>query len=125
MVGQKLKVIYRNYGIADRFEDGTIELNRNLNDYPELKNALIQHEIKHTNNPKLNKKDFLHDLSTQDQIKTWDMMRFMFRHPLSLVQFIPIYYTKERGLIKDKNLMVIYTFFLIIAGIGIYFGINL
>lgn len=119
---KQLKVILRNYGIADRFEDGTIELNRNLNEYPELKRAILQHEIKHTSNPKLNKHDFLHDLSTQDKIRTWDMLRFMFRHPLSLVQFLPIYYTKERGIVKDKNLMIIYFFFFIIASIGIYFG---
>ncbi len=123
MVEQKLKVIYRNYGIADRFEDGTIELNRNLNDYPELKSALLKHEIKHTSNPNLNKHDFIHDLSSQERIRTWDLMRFMFRHPKSLIQFLPVYYTKERGIIKDKNLIVIYSFFLIIALIGIYFGV--
>ncbi len=124
MSEQKLKIISRGYGIADRFEDGTIELNRHLDKYPELKRALIQHEVKHTNNPKLNKHDFIHDLSTQDQIRTWDMIRFMVRHPFSLVQFLPLYYTKERGLVKDKNLMVIYSFFLVIGVIAIYFGVR-
>ena len=61
-MGSKLKIIYRNYGIADRFQDGTIELNENLDKYPRLKRAIIQHEIKHTINTRLNKKDFLHDL---------------------------------------------------------------
>ncbi len=123
MEQNKLNIVYRNYGIADRFDDGTIELNINLNDYPELKSSLIQHEIKHTNNPKLNKKDFLHDLSTRDKIRIVDLIKFMVRHPLALVQFLPIYYTKKRGLIKDNNLIVVYSFFLIVALIAIYFGI--
>lgn len=123
MSEQKLQIIYRNYGIADRFEDGTIELNRKLDKYPELKKALIQHELKHTNNPRINKQDFLHDLSSQDKIRTWDLMRFMVRHPLALVQFLPIYYTKERGIVKDKNLILIYSFFLIVSLIAVYFGI--
>ncbi len=123
MKNQKLNIIYRDYGIADKFDDGTIELNRHLNNYPKLKRALILHEIKHTTNSNLNKKDFLHDLSSQEKINTLDLMKFMIRHPLSLVQFLPIYYTKKRGLIKDKNLIIIYTFFLIIASIGVFFGL--
>ena len=61
-MNQELKIVYRDYGIADRFPDGTIELNRNLDKYPELKRAIIQHEVKHTNNPRVNKKDLLHHL---------------------------------------------------------------
>jgi len=120
---QELKIVYRDYGIADRFDDGTIELNRNLDKYPELKRAIIQHEIKHTNNPRFNKQDLLHDLSTQDQVRTWHMIQFIFKNPKAFMQFVPLYYTKERGWIKDNNLIVIWSFFLLISLVGIYFGI--
>ncbi len=121
----KLNIIYRSYGIADRFDDGTIELNKHLEDYPALKRSIILHEVRHTNNPKLNKKDFIHDISMGEQIKTWYMIKFMFRHPLSLLQFLPFYYTKRRGWIIDKNLIIIYLFFGIISALGIYFGLVL
>ena len=39
-----LRIIKRGYGIADRYPDGTIEINKHLDDYPDLKMAIIQHE---------------------------------------------------------------------------------
>ncbi len=116
MKEQDLKIVYRGYGIADRFSDGTIELNKALDDYPKLKKSIIQHEIRHTSNQKINKKDFLHDLSTPDQVGTFQMFKFMARHPLSLVQFLPVYWTKKRGLIVDLNLIIIYSILIVIAG---------
>lgn len=112
---QKFNIVYRNYGIADRFQDGTIELNRALDKYPQLKKSIIKHELRHTDNPNFNKKDFIHDLSTPDQIKTWDMLKFMAHNPSSLIQFLPLYWTKKRGWIMDINLVVIYSILLAIV----------
>lgn len=118
----QLRITYRGYGIADRFSDGSIELNKHLEDYPDLKRAIINHEVRHTNEPKLNKKDFLHDLS-KEKFKTWQMMKFMFRHPLSLIQFCPMYWTKHRGWVIDKNLMIIEFGIVFIIGAALFFGI--
>ncbi len=119
---EQLKIVYRNYGIADRFPDGIIELNKHLKKYPNLHKSLIQHEARHTNNHKINKKDFLHDLNTPNQINTWEMMKFMVRHPLSLIQFVPFYWTKKRGYIVDYNLVIIWICISVVVFIGLLLG---
>lgn len=97
-----LKIVYRNYGIADRFPNGIIEMNKHLDDYPNLKKSLLLHEASHTNKKEFNRKDFMHDLTSINQFSTFDMMRFMVRHPLSMVQVLPIYWTKTGGWVWDE-----------------------
>ncbi len=121
MDGQ-FKIVYRGYGIADRFPDNVIELNKHLKKWPTLHASLLQHEARHTNNKKFNKKDLIHDLSTPNQIDTFKMMKFIIRHPFSLVQFIPIYWTKKRGLIIDYNLIIIWFVVSLIVFLGLLFG---
>ncbi len=119
---EQLKIIYRNYGIADRFPDGTIELNKHLKKYPSLHKSLIEHEARHTNDVSFNRKDLLHDLSTPNQIKTMKMMKFIFRHPFSLVQFAPVYYTKKRGWIVDYNCIAGWVVISILVLLGLLWG---
>ncbi len=119
---EQLKIVYRGYGIADRFPDGIIELNKHLKKWPTLHKSLIQHEARHTNNQKFNKKDLVHDLSTPNQINTFKMMKFIMRHPLSLVQFMPVYWTKNRGLIVDYNLIIIWSVISVIVFLGLLIG---
>lgn len=121
-MNEQLKIRYRNYGIADRFQDGIIELNKHLKNYPDLHSALIEHEARHTNNQRFNRKDLMHDLTTQNQINTWKLMKFMVRHPFSLVQFAPAYYTKNRGLIIDYNLIVGWVILSFIVLLGLCIG---
>ena len=90
---EQLKIVYRNYGIADRFPD-CIELNKHLKKWPSLHKALIEHEARHTNRKGFTKEDLVHDLSTPNQLSTWKMMKFIMRHPFSLVQFVPVYWTR-------------------------------
>lgn len=123
MSEQGLTIIYRNFGIADAFPDGTVELNKHLENYPNLKKALIQHELRHTSEQRFNKKDLIHDLTTMNQIHQWEMVKFMVRHPLSLVQVLPAYYSKERGLVYDKNSIFIWSILLSIIGIGLWIGL--
>ncbi len=96
------KIIYRNYGIADRFPDGTIELNKHLNDYPKLKKSLLMHEARHTNNQKMNRTDLMNDLTSLNQLNMIEMVKFMVRHPFSIVQIFPIYWTKTGGWSYDE-----------------------
>ncbi len=120
-MNEQFKIIYRNYGIADRFDNNVIELNKHLKKYPDLHKSLIQHEARHTNNQRFNRKDLEHDLSTPNQIKTWKLTKFIIRHPLSLIQFVPVYWTKKRGLIVDYNLIAGWgvLLFIIFLGLGI------
>lgn len=120
---EHLKIVYRGYGIADRFPDGTMELNKHLKKYPDLHQSLIRHEARHSTNLKFNRKDLLHDLSTPNQINTWKMMKFMVRHPFSLFQFAPFYYSfKRKTLIVDYNCMLIWGVIFIIVMMGLFFG---
>ena len=121
-MNEQFKIIYRNYGIADRFDNNVIELNKHLKKYPDLHKSLIQHEARHTNNQRFNRKDLEHDLSTPNQIKTWKLTKFIIRHPLSLIQFVPVYWTKKRGLIVDYNLIVGWGVLLFIITLGLWIG---
>ncbi len=121
-MGEQLKIVYRDYGIADRFPDNVIELNKHLKKWPSLHKALIEHEARHTNRKGFTKEDLLHDLSTPNQLSTWKMMKFIVRHPFSLVQFVPIYWTKKRGLIIDYNLIIIWCVICLITFLGLFFG---
>lgn len=117
------KIVYRNYGLADIFPDGTIELNKHLNDYPKLKKALLMHEANHTNNQKFNRQDLMHDLTSLNQFSIFDMMKFMIRHPLSMVQILPVYWTKTGGWSYDEVSALYWGIlsFVVIAGVSIGF----
>lgn len=120
---KQLKIVYRSFGIADKFPDNTIELNKHLDKYPQLKKSLIEHEIRHTNNMKFNRKDLEHDLATRHQLDTWKLMKFILRHPFSLVQFVPIYYHRKRkGWIVDNNLLIGWVVLIVIILIGLAIG---
>lgn len=119
---KKFKIVYRNYGIADRFDDNTIEMNKHLKNYPEIHESLLRHEARHTNNKRFNRTDLVHDLTTPNQINTFSMMKFIVRHPLSLVQFAPVYWTKKRGWIIDYNLIIGWGVLSSIVFFGLWIG---
>ncbi len=116
------KIVYRNYGIADRFEDGTIELNKHLNDYPNLKRALLMHESRHTDNQRMNRKDFMNDLTSLNQLNMFDMMKFMVRHPLSMIQILPIYWTKTGGWSYDEMSALYWGLLSVVVIIALFIG---
>lgn len=123
---EQLKIIKRNFGIADRFPDGTIEINKNLDKYPGIKKALIQHEARHSNKDGFTKHDLMHDLSTIDQFSQWEMMKFIVKNPLSLVQFFPIYYHfKRKDWIMDINLIIIYSILIPVLALAIWIGMSI
>lgn len=118
----QITIIKRNYGIADRFNDGTIEINKNLDDYPKLKKAILDHELGHTSKKEFNKSDFIHDLNATKDIDKKELLRFMIKHPKSLTQFLPINYSKKRGLIIDVNMAIAYIVIITIVSFGILIG---
>ncbi len=119
------QIVWRGYGIADRFPDGTIEMNKHLKDYPDLKKSLLLHEAHHTNTKKMNRKDLLHDLTSLNQLSIGQLMKFMVRHPFSVIQILPIYKTKTAGWVYDEVASLYWGLLLAVVGIGLFLGFYL
>jgi hypothetical protein len=116
-----MEIQFVKHGIANNFGD-VIELHEGLKEYPELQKALLDHELKHTSNPKFNSTDFAHDMMPT-KVKHWQLLKFMVRHPSSLSQFLPIYYSKRWGWVYDANLIIIYSILFSLITIGITIGL--
>ena len=110
----KFTKIYVDYGIANRFGD-EIDINKHLLEYPNLYKAILDHEMEHDSEG-YTFKDFRIDFGGS-KVNTLELIGFMFRHPKSLVQFLPLYRTKSRGWFFDQSLIYLYgiTIFLISA----------
>lgn len=110
-----MEIIEVNHSIANRFENH-IEINKYLKEYPELYGPILKHELEHTDRT-FSLKDFSQDVSTKD-ISKLKLLSFMFKHPLSFLQFSPLYYSKKnRTFVYDINMIIIYLvlFFCIIS----------
>lgn len=117
------KIVYKDYGIADVLPDGTIELNKNLKNYPQLERSLIQHELKHSNTPGFTKQDFIHDLTTIDQFSLWQMFKFMCKNPSSWIVFFPIHYSfKQNRLSYDINALIIWACLIVVIILAVTVG---
>lgn len=114
------RIVYRGYGLADRFPDGTIELNKHLNDYPELKRSILLHEARHTNNEKFNRKDLRNDLTSISQYSMYALVKFMVRHPLSMIQILPLYWTKTGGWTYDEVATIYWAVLLGFISFGVF-----
>ena len=112
----KIPIIEVNHGIANRFGD-SIEVNKHLIKYPKLYFPIIQHELSHIDN--ISKKDFEQDINSTHKIDQIQLLKFVFKHPKSLTQLLPFYYTKKRKFVYDINLVIVYSIMFLI-GLGIY-----
>ncbi len=117
-----MQIIEVNHSIANRF-DGYIEINKNLKKYPKLYKPILKHELSHTD-----KVWSLHDLkldfTSNTGVNYISLIKFMFRYPKSFLQLSPILYSKQRGLIFDINLFIMYSIFLLTFMATIYIGVN-
>lgn len=112
-----MEVRYVPYAIANRFETH-IELNENLRYYPDLHNAILQHELQHTNEKGFNKKDAILDFGV-NKVNYFKLFKFMCIYPKTFLQFAPIY-KKGDTLFYDLNLCLVWSFILGFASLGIY-----
>ena len=110
-----MEVFYVNHGIGNNFGN-YIEINKHLKDYPKLHESVLNHELKHTNSF-FSWRDFKIDV-TESQTNSWDLLKFMVRHPLSFTQLLPVYITKKQGIVYDLNLIFIYLF------VGMFLGVT-
>ncbi len=114
-----MKIIEVNHGIANRFQDGTIEVNENLIRYPSLYKPIMRHELEHTDKT-FSIQDFKHDINSNDKVDQIKLLLFMFKYPRSFTQLLPFYYSKKRKFVIDINLSIVYSLMLG-AGVLLYF----
>ena len=117
-----MTIIEVDYGIANNFGN-FIEINKNLKKYPHLLLPILKHELSHTDKF-FSLKDFKLDFYEDNQINTFDMLKFMFKHPKSFTQVLPIYWTKKKGFVYDLNLIVMYLMMVFVFMGTIYFGLK-
>lgn len=108
-----MKITYTDWALGNNFGN-EIELNRNLIYYPKLHNAVLSHELSHSDKA-FTIKDLKLDLS-QSKISSWEVLNFMVKHPKSFTQLLPFYYSSKHGFVYDLNLLLIY--FLSVCFIG-------
>jgi hypothetical protein len=112
-----------DWGVANRFKDGTIEVNKNLKKYPKIYKETLRHELGHDDST-FSMKDFKHDLLEQNSLVKFGVAGFMARHPKALTQLSPITYSKHRGWMLDINLSIFYGVLLILVGGALFFGLK-
>jgi len=114
-----MKIFYIDYGLGNNF--GThIELNKNLLKYPELHEAILNHELRHTDKL-FTWKDLKNDL-TETNVNSFEVLKFMLKYPKSFTQVLPFYFSKKHGFVYDLNLILIYLTCISILGIGLFIG---
>lgn len=111
-----MRIEYVSHGLGNNFGD-SIELNKHLLEYPEIHDVILKHELSHTDKF-FSLKDLKLDL-TQSDINSFDIFKFMIRHPLSFTQLLPFYWTRKHGFVYDLNLILIYLFLVGIISIAI------
>lgn len=117
-----MEVKYVKWGLANRFND-RIEINENLRLYPELHNAILQHELSHTDKQGFNKEDFVLDIGPS-KVNYWKLMKFMICHPRSFLQFAP-FYKQNKVFIYDVNLCIVWGIMVSVIGIAAFLALKL
>lgn len=115
-----MEIKYVNWGIANRYPNH-ITINRNLKDYPQLLEPILRHENLHTDET-FTLHDFKLDFISNSNVNQWEMLKFMFKHPKSLTQLLPIIYVKGEGFKYDINMIIMYSIFASIFISVLYFG---
>jgi len=109
-----LNIVKINYAIAFRIGN-IIYLNKNLDKYPELKKAIIKHELEHTKGFGL--RDIITDLKGKhlNKVKK-EYYKFLFTEKKAWYQFIPILKVKGKWSL-DLITLMLWILFLITFGV--------
>lgn len=109
----QLEVRYSDWGLGNNFGD-YIVLNSNLKKYPSLHQSILDHELSHTNIKGFTKKDLVIDIG-ESNVSNWELLKFMIKHPKSLVQLFPIY-KNEKTIFYDVNMLLVWSVGVLIMG---------
>lgn len=119
-----MEIIEVDWGMANRFSDGTIEINKHLRkENPKLYRSILRHELKHTDET-FSWDELKHDLINDEKTSPWQFLKFMIRHPKSITQLLPFYYSTKRGFVLDLNLSLMYLVLIIIIGGALTIGLK-
>ena len=102
----KHQIKYVNYGLANVFDDGHIEINKKLLKYPRLHNYILKHELGHKKGF-----DILHEFKI-----SWEVFPLFFLFlvtPNMWKDILPIQ-RKGKHIIYDLNLLILYSITLIL-----------
>jgi hypothetical protein len=108
-----MEIRYVDYALANNF-GSYVEINKALKGYPELHDAILKHELSHTDSKGFTKEDFLLDLAPS-KISYWKLFKFMCIYPKAFFQFAPFYFQKiedKRTFIYDINLCIVWSVFI-------------
>lgn len=109
-----MRIIKTNYGIASR-TGNTIFINKELDKYPNLKQAILTHELSHTSGWSWH--DFKIDLTNKHLKEVdGDYYKFILTHPKSWTEFLPINIYKG-NISFNLTLIIFYSIFLILGGL--------
>jgi len=111
-----MKIEYSKYGYANRFGD-TLVFNEHLPKNKYLYQRALEHEQSHTSDEIL--QDILIDFKYLKEIpkKEWvEKVKFMLRHPLTLLQMSPFWIYKKKIKI-DLSVTIVY----LILGFFLFF----
>lgn len=85
-----------DYGLASRYGN-VVEINKKLDNFPKLKQKIIDHELGHTKNKSYGIKDFKNDFMSKDST-FWQQIKFCLDNKESFINYMPFmysYYFKE------------------------------
>jgi len=104
IMSERIKFV--EWGVANNFGD-CIEIHKDLPNYPSLYIPIMDHERRHSKKT-FTLYDLLHDLKRTRGLSRIRLWKFMIMRPKTWIQILPIYYKKERGIVYDLNLTIIY-----------------
>lgn len=104
-----VEIQYVRWGLANRFSNpDCIELNEALRTNIKLHDAILKHELGHKIDNTF-KKDLFHDLTPIGSLSQKDLIIFMIKHPRTITQLLPFYWSPRRKeLVYDINMLIIY-----------------
>ncbi len=120
MTSTELPIIEVNHGLSNNF--GThIEINKHLQEYPNLRKQILEHENAHSVD-NFSMEDFKLDFLMPHALHYKELFKFMIKHPKSLTQILPLYWSKQKGLVYDINMTIMYLMMGFVFVTTIYFG---
>lgn len=102
------KIIYTGWAVSNVFKDGTIEMHKDLQKpkWKPLHDKILNHERNHDFN-----KGFWYNTKVDffNFIGLGELLQFMASRPKTWIQLLPVYYTKSKGVIYDKSMLLFYS----------------
>lgn len=112
-------IIEVNYGLASSYDDG-IEINKKLQNYPELRKKIIEHEKRHTKGS-YSITDLMNDFRSKDPY-FMESLKFCVLNKEALINFFPVMYSYHfKAITFNTSSILPYIYFNTIFSAFFYF----